>query len=51
MEIETSYTKNVIPDAYSDEWTWCEAVGTDVCGPVLENHCAPKSSLRATATL
>ncbi|KAK4700570.1 hypothetical protein P7C70_g5676, partial [Phenoliferia sp. Uapishka_3] len=40
MEIEITYAPGVIPDAYVDEWTWCEAVGTDVCGPVLEAHYA-----------
>lgn len=33
FEIETNYSPNVIPDPYSDEWTWCGAVGFDVCGP------------------
>ncbi|KAL8293250.1 hypothetical protein RQP46_000944 [Phenoliferia psychrophenolica] len=37
LEIEESYT-DILPAAYADEWTWCEAVGQDVCGPVLEEH-------------
>jgi hypothetical protein len=25
---------------YADEWTWCEGVGFDVCGPILEERYA-----------
>ncbi|KAL8281220.1 hypothetical protein RQP46_006254 [Phenoliferia psychrophenolica] len=40
LEIEKTYAGGVIPDAYSDEWSWCAAVGKAVCGPVLEGHYA-----------
>ncbi|KAL8277693.1 hypothetical protein RQP46_009966 [Phenoliferia psychrophenolica] len=38
LELEQTYAGGVIPDAYVDEWTYCEAVGYAVCGPVLEHH-------------
>ncbi|KAK4703865.1 hypothetical protein P7C70_g2346, partial [Phenoliferia sp. Uapishka_3] len=40
MEIEVTYAPGVIGDGYDDEWTWCEAVGHAVCGPILEKHYA-----------
>ncbi|KAL8277702.1 hypothetical protein RQP46_009975 [Phenoliferia psychrophenolica] len=38
LELEQTYAGGVIPDAYVGEWTYCEAVGYAVCGPVLEHH-------------
>ncbi|GAA5893314.1 hypothetical protein JCM6882_008002 [Rhodosporidiobolus microsporus] len=38
LEIETNYAPSAIPAAYSEEWSYCEDVGKDVCGPVLEKH-------------
>ncbi|KAL8280465.1 hypothetical protein RQP46_007113 [Phenoliferia psychrophenolica] len=40
LELEKSYAGGVIPDAYVDEWTYCEAVGKAVCSVVLEEHYA-----------
>lgn len=38
LKIETNYTPDVLPAGYQDEWSYCAAVGKDVCGPVLERH-------------
>ncbi|GAA6014347.1 hypothetical protein JCM10207_005427 [Rhodosporidiobolus poonsookiae] len=40
LEIEANYTPDVLPDGYTDEWSYCAAVGKATCGPVLEKHYA-----------
>lgn len=43
LEIEVSNTPNIFIDAgynATDEWTFCEAVGKEYCGEVLERHYA-----------
>ncbi|KAL8280492.1 hypothetical protein RQP46_007140 [Phenoliferia psychrophenolica] len=40
LELEKTFAGGVIPDAYDDEWTYCEAVGKAVCSVVLEKHYA-----------